>query len=205
MEMFRPVLPSPRHLRTSEVMADAFGRPLLDPQLLLMDCRLPEEAVRARYPSLWGYLNTDRGQQVCQRYLCEHRSPWYAQEDRPGSMFVCTYMGRSDLKSGRPFRFILNHSAATATNVYLLLYPRPMLSRALKATPDLAREVWRILKQISPESLLGEGRVYGGGLHKLEPRELANVPADEIAAALATRDGKQASQLELLREDAGSR
>jgi hypothetical protein len=28
--------------------------------------------------------------------------------------------------------------------------------------------------------MTGEGRIYGGGLHKLEPRELANVPMDGI-------------------------
>ena len=31
---------------------------------------------------------------------------------------------------------------------------------------------------------LGEGRVYGGGLRKLEPGELANVDASEIAALI---------------------
>ena len=41
-----------------------------------------------------------------------------------------------------------------------------------------------MLNRIDPEQLLGEGRVYGGGLHKLEPRELANVDAKEIAALL---------------------
>jgi hypothetical protein len=35
------------------------------------------------------------------------------------------------------------------------------------------------------QSLIHEGRVYGDGLHKLEPRELANAPADLLLEALA--------------------
>ncbi len=102
-----------------------------------------------------------------------------------GAPFVCTYIGRSDTKRGKPFRFILNHSNATAANVYLLLYPKPVLARAFAADPTLARNIWKLLDNIHMEDLLDEGRVYGGGLHKLEPNELANVKADGIQALLS--------------------
>ena len=77
-------------------------------------------------------------------------------------------MGRGDVKRGRPFRFILNHSRATTANVYLMLYPKPPLARALEGHPGLMRTVWAFLNAIRPETLLGEGRVYGGGLYKME-------------------------------------
>jgi len=41
-----------------------------------------------------------------------------------------------------------------------------------------------LLNAITPETLLGEGQVYGGGLYKMGSKELANVPADAIAALL---------------------
>lgn len=61
------------------------------------------------------------------------------------------------------------------------MYPRPLLERWLDQDPTLIRRIWEVLNQITPDQLLGEGRVYGGGLHKLEPRELANVNASPIA------------------------
>jgi adenine-specific DNA-methyltransferase len=36
------------------------------------------------------------------------------------------------------------------------------------------------LRNIAPAELISEGRVYGGGLHKVEPRELAQIPARAI-------------------------
>lgn len=39
----------------------------------------------------------------------------------------------------------------------------------------------KYLNDICPQSMLDEGRVYGGGLHKLEPKELQNVPAEALA------------------------
>lgn len=69
----------------------------------------------------------------------------------------------------------------TVTDVWLAMYPQPLLKRALERDSGLMRRVWELLNRIPSESLLGEGRVYGGGLHKLEPRELANVPVVGIA------------------------
>ncbi|MEG4940763.1 hypothetical protein [Microcoleus sp. F4-D5] len=96
------------------------------------------------------------------------------------------YSGR-----GRPFRFILNHSMATATNVYLMLYPKPALAKALLEKPELLKEVWQALDRISDDVLMGEGRVYGGGLHKLEPRELGNALAQRILEILPKRSAAE--------------
>jgi hypothetical protein len=89
-------------------------------------------------------------------------------------------MGRPTRRSDSPFRFILNYSKATTANVYLLLYPKPDLAASLSKHPELYRKLWKALSSISAEMLIDEGRVYGGGLHKLEPKELANVPADSV-------------------------
>jgi hypothetical protein len=86
---------------------------------------------------------------------------------------------------------------ATATNVSLMLYPKPALAKVLLEKPELLKEVWHGLDLISDEVLMGEGRVYGGGLHKLEPRELANVLAEKISRVLANLIGDQLRDLTL--------
>jgi hypothetical protein len=193
-EVFRPILPSPRHVPEDEIATDEKGNPLLARRLFLLDCHLEEAQIRNRYPTLGAYLEAGEAQGVAARYLCRHRTPWYAQEDRPPAPFVCTYLGRSDTKSGRPFRFILNHSRATAANVYLMLYPKGPVADALEHNPDLKRRLWELLNAICPETMLHGGRVYGGGLHKLEPKELGNVPAGAIAALLSKIPGTHRNQ-----------
>jgi len=196
-EVFSPILPSPRHLPVAEVMADDDGNPMLERRLFLLDCRLAEERVRIEHPGLWSYLEEGMSQGVADRYICRHRSPWYAQEVRPAAPFLCTYLGRSDKKRGRPFRFIFNHSNATAPNVYLMLYPKDVVARAFDASPPLKRQVWELLNRIGVEELLGEARVYGGGLHKLEPRELGRVPAVPLASLLPLATAAERQQLGL--------
>ena len=181
---FRPILPSPRYIDGDEVQADSKGNPCLDRKLFVLDPRLPEKEIQQSMPTLWNYLKAGKEQGIHETYLCRHRKLWYAQENRPAAPIVCTYLGRSDAKSGRPFRFLLNHSKATVANVCPAMYPTPVLAEALASDKGLIRKVWKVLNQLTPEQLLSEGRVYGGGLHKMEPRELANVSATTIAALL---------------------
>lgn len=202
MEAFKPILPSPRHLAEDEVRGDRSGNPVLEHRLFLLDPPWGEEEIRERFPELWAYLAEGKENGIAERYICRHRKRWYTQENRPPAPFVCTYLGRSDTRNGRPFRFILNNSRATAANVYLMLYPSESVGKALQARPELSRQVWKFLNEISPQAMLGEGRVYGGGLHKLEPKELGNVPAEAIAKlfpeASLTAQEKQTDLLEIM-------
>jgi len=179
---FRPILPSPRYIKETEILADENGIPLLDKRLFLLDSALPEHEIASRYPALQEYLNEGHSRELPNRYLCRHRKVWYSQENRPAPPIVCTYLGRNDNKSARPFRFILNHSRATVANVWLALYPLPEVATLIKKDPLLIHEVGRALSQVSTERLVGNGRVYGGGLHKLEPKELSTVRVPELGA-----------------------
>jgi adenine-specific DNA-methyltransferase len=181
-EVFRPILPSARHVQDLEIRADEHGLPILERRLFLLDTMLSESEIRRRYPKLWTYLETGIDD-VSKRYLCRTRKPWYAQEVRPAPPILCTYMGRSE--KARPFRFILNHSKAAATNVYLLLYPREPLKSLADREPKLIRTVWETLNNVRADELLGEGRVYGGGLHKLEPKELSNLDISRLKPLLS--------------------
>lgn len=183
--LLTPILPSPRFLDVEEVEADKLGDPLLATRLYLLTCDEPEATVQRKYPALWAYLQTGIARGLNEGYLCSRRSPWYAQEKRPPAPLLCTYMGRLRTKNSRPFRFILNHSRATAPNVYLLMYPKPLLLDLMQQQPDLLRKLWLALNALPVEAILGEGRVYGGGLYKLEPNELGNLPADVVLPALS--------------------
>ncbi len=186
-QALRPILPGPRYLPDDEVKARYDGTPEIAHRLFLLDLDLGEDEIGARYPSLAAYLVEGRARGVHAGYLCRHRAPWYRQERRPAAPIVCTYLGRMGGARAGPFRFILNGSRATVSNVYLAMYPSQPLAGVLERDPAAIREVWSMLRAIEPEELLGEARVYGGGLHKLEPRELARVRIPELAEWLAAQ------------------
>jgi predicted RNA methylase len=190
---FIPILPSPRFLNISVIESDKQGVPLLKERQFLLSCDLPEEIIKNEYPSLMRYLELGIQKGVNNGYLCKHRDPWYSQEIRLPPKYLCTYMGRQNVKDGKHFRFILNRSSAIATNSYLLLYPKPILENKFKENPKLIEEVWNLLNNINPESLISEGRVYGGGLYKIEPKELSNVSANSMMNLINIKVTKQAS------------
>ena len=169
-----PILPSPRYLDNEKIFVAGDGFPLVQPSLVLLDCDLDESEIEA-YPPLKAYLDWGKLQGFADRYITRHRHPWFKQENRPAAPILCSYMARS--KSGNSgLRFFRNYSQATTSNVYLMLYPTQEVQQACKDDVDLLTQLFNLLKRAKDEYLLYEGRTYGGGLNKIEPKELARVP-----------------------------
>ena len=57
----------------------------MERKLFLLDCKLSESEIKERLPRLGTYLEEGKTQGIADRYLCKHRTPWYAQENRPSS------------------------------------------------------------------------------------------------------------------------
>ncbi len=192
----RPILPSSRYISGEIIDRCDDGYPKLPTQLSLLDCDVPEHVVKADFPNLWEYLESPEGQRTRQGYLASRRRPWYAQEHRALAPVISTYMGRGH-GNGRPFRFFWNRSDAIATNVYLLLIPKRELELILLLEPEKAKTIVDFLHNTDPEKLLGHGRVYGGGLHKLEPKELGRLDATELARELGLGSFTNREQIRL--------
>ena len=174
-KFLKPIFPSPRYLKLDRVDADRNGKPKYKDMLYLLSCDLEEKEIQKKYPKLYSYLLEGKSQGVHNNYLCKNRKRWYLQEHRKPAPFLCTYMGRKNKDNSVPFRFVLNESKAIATNSYLMLYPKEKLQEILETDKSILERIWKLLNEINSSSFTKEGRTYGGGLHKIEPKELGMV------------------------------
>lgn len=180
-KFLRPLLPSPRYIKGNRIDSEN-GLPVVDRQLFLFCCNLSEDILRREYPKVWEYICVGYERGVQDGYICSRRTPWYSCEEREPASIIMPYMGRSETNN-QMFRFILNSSSAITTNVYLLLYPKPQYVQCMRDESVLL-DVWRELNAIPTETLSRNGRFYGGGLRKIEPKELMNTPVYGIASLL---------------------
>src|SRR5271167_3430909 len=174
------MLPKVRTLKSDVVEANSDVYPKVTPQRCVIDCDLPQDKLRRQYPALSKYLAKAKGLGILKRRLLRDRTPWYKQEQRDVPPYLCTYMGRGS--NGKlPLRFIWNKSQAIATNTYLLLYPHPSLAKVMKR-PGMAARLYSILQEAATKEMHKHARRHAGGLLKIEPRELLNVPLAVPAA-----------------------
>ncbi len=169
LKYFRPILPPPKGIESNIIKSDENGNPILDDQLFLLDTDLPIHQIKEESQELYDYLLSGIDAKVNEGYLCKNRKLWYSQEQRESPLYVCNYIGRNNKTA--PFRFLLNESKAITTNSFLGLYPKPILKRLNVDFKNLLIQ----LNSICTEELIAKGRSYGGGMYKLEPKELANV------------------------------
>ena len=191
----RPILPSPRYMKSDVVATDHHGGPKLERPLFVFDCHVPLEVLERTEPRTADYLKQGEAERVNEGYLASRRDPWYSIEGRDPAPFLCTYMGRSSSGSA-PFRVILNQSRAIATNVYLMLYPKEPLRREMDDESS-ARAVLASLNRIVETKWETSRRVYGGGLYKVEPRELGSITADALLDALPRLKATVSGQMRL--------
>lgn len=173
-EYLTAILPAPRNMK-SDVVESADSISATD-HLYLFSTSDDESTIASKYPSVLEYIRKGEQQKVHETYICSRHTPWYNCEKRSSAPFVIPYMGRGE-KGRKLFRFILNQSDAIATNGYLLMYPKPEYAYLFR-NPAFAVSVWKCLNTISTKDFEENGRVYGGGLHKLEPRELLSIPIE---------------------------
>lgn len=113
------------------------------------------------------YIEEGEKQRLHLRHLTSKRRIWYSLENRKPSPIIFTYMSRK-----RP-RFIHNKAKIIVLNTFHLIYPKEEISKNKKKLKALlaylnSNKSYELLKTI--------GRIYGGGLLKVEPRELENLP-----------------------------
>lgn len=114
------------------------------------------------------YLEHGMKQGVHERFNCRTRNPWYKPENVAPPDIIITYMNR-----GRT-RFVRNSARCRVMSVFLngfVLDPAADIDSLLAALN--APETSVLIEKL--------GRTYGGGLGKIEPREISALPMPDLS------------------------
>ncbi len=130
----------------------------------LLWCHERESALRGT--KVLEYIKAGEAKGLPERYNCRSRKPWYGVERVDPPDFFVTYMSRDAA------RFVRNRAGARCMTSLLNLWAKP---------PCTADQLEPVLHDPVNAILLREfGRTYGGGLGKIEPGDLAELPVPNI-------------------------
>lgn len=120
------------------------------------------------HPAVKRYLAYGRSLGVDRRHLPSHRPVWYMPENRPPAPILISVFSRGD------FRVVWNKARARNLTAYHGIYPRAGDGRG--EGDRSARALFEYLRSAAGQRAIAlHRRVYGGGLYKLEPRDVEAV------------------------------
>lgn len=120
-------------------------------------------------PALRAYIQLGERQGFQQRYLTRNRKPWFSTERREVAPIWITVFGRQNL------RFVLNKAKIWNLTAFHCIYPKFNDENMLRALMAY------LVSNECTEHVREELRVYGDGLLKMEPRDVARVPVLDIS------------------------
>jgi hypothetical protein len=168
-----PTLPAPRFL-TSRIIENNSIKNSLENQLFILNCSLDKYDLEKQYPKTYEYILIGEKKGLNELYLTKSRNIWYKMEERKPAPIICSYSGRKS-KKGESIKFYRNKSKAVVINSYYNLYPKQIIFEKIDNTEDFFDTIFNELNTINQSEILKHGRSYGGGLNKIEPKELENV------------------------------
>jgi hypothetical protein len=168
-----PTLPAPRFL-TSRTIEKNLIEDSPTNQLYILNINLDKKELKKQYPKTYEYILIGEKEKINRLYLTKSRKIWYKMEERKSAPIICSYSGRKS-KKGESIKFFRNKSKAIVINSYYNLYPKPIIFEKIKDTEEFFDLIFNELIKINQPEILKHGRSYGGGLNKIEPKELENV------------------------------
>ncbi|MFO1092259.1 MAG: hypothetical protein U0992_02965 [Planctomycetaceae bacterium] len=180
-EYLRPMLPSPRMLKATVIERATTVIRCSTRNCASLTATWRKKAVAAVSGGN-GNITSRNETGVHKSYLAAPRRPCPAGIGRSSGSRrrFCARTWVAGRRSGGRSGCVEPLAGDGVRNLYLLMTPVGALQAMLERHPERAADVHALLNAITGDELRAAGRVYGGGLHKIEPRELARLSASRF-------------------------